>query len=143
MRYLVVTAVILGALIKSAPLADKKPRIHEVIEREAKVNNVSPELIRAIIRVESNWDSKAVSPVGAMGLMQVMPEHLRYFGYKKQDLFEPEKNIAAGVRLLREELDRFGNEHDALRAYNCGSPRAKRSRCGESYARRVINEKES
>jgi soluble lytic murein transglycosylase-like protein len=141
MKYLLLTSMFIGALIKSAPLqkTDYKPlTIPEIIEREAKINGVEPDLIHAIIKVESGYQVDAVSHKGARGIMQVMPEHFDYFGYQEGDLLDPEKNIVAGVRLLREELNRFGNEFDALRAYNCGSPKAKKyKKCGAEYVMKV------
>ena len=142
MKYLLLAGMFIGALIKSAPLqkTDYKPlTIPAIIEREAKINGVEPELIHAIIKVESGYKVDAVSHKGARGIMQVMPEHRNYFGYQEGDLLDPEKNIVAGVRLLREELNRFGNEFDALRAYNCGSPKAKTNKsCGVQYAKKVM-----
>lgn len=142
MRLLIITGILLGALIKGAPIqspsySDKPLTVDAIIEREAQINGIEPELIRAIINVESEGNPLCVSHKGAIGIMQVMPEHLKYFNYARHDLFDVEKNIIAGTRLLREELNRFGNEFDALRAYNCGSPKAKRSRCGISYAKKV------
>lgn len=142
MRYLILTGILLGALIKSAPVknpsyCDKPVTVDTIIEREASLNGIEPELVKAIIQVESGGDPIAVSHTGDIGIMQVNKEHLKYFGYSESDLFDMEKNIIAGTRLLREELNRFGNEFDALRAYNCGSPKAKKSRCGISYAKKV------
>jgi soluble lytic murein transglycosylase-like protein len=144
MRGILATITILGALIKSAPVHHQPTPLDVIIEREAAINDLDADLIRAIIKVESDWKSDAVSHKDARGLMQVMPEHLKYFGFKSvNDLHDDEKNIMAGTRLLREELDRFGNEVDALRAYNCGSPRIRKgSSCGISYAKKVLETKE-
>lgn len=146
MRLLIITGILLGALIKSAPVKDtsyKPLTVDAIIEREAQINGIEPELVKAIIHVESRGKHDAVSHKGARGIMQVMPEHLDYFGYKQGDLFDVEKNIMAGTRLLREELNRFGNEHDALRAYNCGSPRAKKNKhCGTHYVKLVREARE-
>lgn len=125
MRILIASVITVGALIKSAPVQDtsyKPLTLSDIVEREAKINNIEPNLILAIIKVESHGNPLAVSNKGARGIMQVMPEHRKYFGLNEGDLFDAEKNIMAGTRLLREELNRFGNEFDALRAYNCGSP---------------------
>jgi soluble lytic murein transglycosylase-like protein len=144
MREILATITILGALIKSAPVHHQPPPLDVIIEREAAINSIEPDLIRAIIKVESDWKSDAVSHKNCRGLMQVNPEHLKYFGFKSvEDLHDDEKNIMAGARLLREELDRFGNEFDALRAYNCGSPKIRKgSSCGISYAKEVLQTKE-
>jgi soluble lytic murein transglycosylase-like protein len=144
MRILIGAVITIGALIKSAPVHHQPTPLDVIIEREAAINDIDAGLIRAIIKVESDWKSDAVSHKDARGLMQVMPEHLKYFGFKSvNDLHDDEKNIMAGTRLLREELDRFGNEVDALRAYNCGSPRiTKGSKCGIVYAKKVLQTKE-
>jgi soluble lytic murein transglycosylase-like protein len=144
MRLVSSAIITIGVLIKSAPVHHQPPPLDVIIEREAAINDLDASLIRAIIKVESDWKSDAVSHKNARGLMQVMPEHLKYFGFKSVDeLHDDEKNIMAGTRLLREELDRFGNEVDALRAYNCGSPRVRRgSSCGIGYAKKVLETKE-
>lgn len=148
MRLLIITGILLGALIKGAPIqspiySDKPLTVDAIIEREALINGIEPKLIRAIINVESAGNPLSVSHKGARGIMQVMPEHLDYFGYKQGDLFDVEKNIMAGTRLLKEELNRFGNEFDALRAYNCGRPKAKKNkRCGIHYVKLVREARE-
>ncbi len=76
-------------------------------------------LIKAIIKVESNFNSRATSRVGAKGLMQLMPETAGELGVK--DIFQPEENIFGGVRHLRYLLDLFGeNLQLALAGYNAG-----------------------
>lgn len=144
MRLLIASIITVGALIKSAPIQDtsyKPLTIPDIVEREAKINDIAPELIHAIIKVESHGNPLAVSKKGARGIMQVMPEHCAYFSLNDGDLFDAEINIMAGTRLLREELNRFGNEYDALRAYNCGSPKAKKHKnCGAQYAEKVMRE---
>jgi soluble lytic murein transglycosylase-like protein len=138
---LIVVALAAVSPSRSTPRQSKPPTLtlDQIINREAIINNLRPSLIRAIIAVESSGNPKAVSKKGCKGLMQVNPEHLEYFGYKASDLLEEEPNVIAGSRLAREELDRFGNEFDMLRAYNCGSPKARQyKRCGADYARKVL-----
>ena len=80
---------------------------------------VDSELVMAIIRVESGFDARAVSPAGASGLMQLMPGTQRELGV--QDAFDPDANVEGGVRYFRSMLDRYGgNVSLALAAYNAG-----------------------
>ena len=90
----------------------------DLIEAAAKKYNVDSALVKGVIRVESGGNSKATSGVGAQGLMQIMPEIAKAYGVK--DAYDPAQNIDAGTRLLAENLDRFGNVQDALRAYHGG-----------------------
>lgn len=92
--------------------------IHEAAQREG----VEPELLRAVIRKESGFRPCAVSPKGAQGLMQLMPETARML--EVADPFDARQNINAGTRLLRLLLERYsGDLALALSAYNAG-PRA-------------------
>jgi soluble lytic murein transglycosylase-like protein len=89
------------------------------IRKHAKVHNLPPELVSAVMRVESCYDRRAVSRSGARGLMQLMPATAMQLGVN--DSFDPDQNIEAGVRYLAQMLARFGNELDlGLAAYNAG-----------------------
>lgn len=89
------------------------------IEEMALKYDVEPELIQAVIATESCYDHKAVSRVGAKGLMQLMPATAAELGVN--DLFDPRDNIAGGVRYLRQMLDTFNQDKRlALAAYNAG-----------------------
>ncbi len=79
---------------------------------------LSPELIAAVIKVESDFNVNVVSSKGAEGLMQIMPATQDYLNL--HDPFNPELNIMAGSAYLREQLDAFGSEELALAAYNAG-----------------------
>jgi hypothetical protein len=79
------------------------------------------ELVLRIIEAESGGDPRAVSPKGAQGLMQLMPETARALGV--QDPFDPVQNIEGGVRYLSHLLQRFGDLRLALAAYNAGPGR--------------------
>ncbi len=97
----------------------KGQEIDEIIQGTAGQFGVDPSLIRAVISVESNGNSKAVSPAGAQGLMQLMPRTAAELGVT--DPFDPAQNIRAGTRYLSRLLDRYqGNQKLALAAYNWG-----------------------
>jgi soluble lytic murein transglycosylase-like protein len=103
-----------------APLPrEANPHLEPVIRQHADQQGIRPDLVRAVIQVESNFNPRAVSPKGAMGLMQLMPATAAEFGVT--DPFNPIENIRAGVRYLRQLLDRYDkNEQLALAAYNAG-----------------------
>ncbi len=82
-------------------------------------HSVDAELVKAVIQVESNYNHRAVSPKGAMGLMQLMPATAARYGVKKA--FDPKENVEGGVRYLRDLLDLFGSDLKmTLAAYNAG-----------------------
>lgn len=84
-----------------------------------------PPIIQAIIQTESAGDPKAVSPVGAQGLMQMMPAMQKAFDV--QNPFDVRENVRGGTALFKEELDRFKDVRLALAAYNAGSPAVNRA----------------
>jgi soluble lytic murein transglycosylase-like protein len=95
------------------------PAIEEYIGRVAFQYQLDPQLVIAMIEVESAWDPKARSSKGALGLMQLMPETAARF--RVHDPLDPRKNVEGGVRYLRLLLDRFDqNLTSALAAYNAG-----------------------
>ena len=90
-----------------------------LITKAAKKYNIDSALIKAIIKAESNFNPRAVSPVGARGLMQLMPATAS--SLEVQDSFHPENNIEGGVRYLRYLLNLFhGDLPLVLAAYNAG-----------------------
>jgi soluble lytic murein transglycosylase-like protein len=100
---------------------------------EARSYGLDPRLVLAVMHVESRFYNFAVSPVGAIGLMQVMPATgeelaarlgIRWLG--PQTLFEPTTNVRMGVAYLRELSDRYGSLPMALAAYNWGPGRIDR-----------------
>lgn len=95
----------------------------DLIMEASKTYGLSAALIKAVIKVESNFDPYAVSRVGACGLMQIMPETAKALGVINS--FNPRENIFGGTRLLRRHIDEFGSLKNALIAYNAGEQVAK------------------
>jgi soluble lytic murein transglycosylase-like protein len=92
--------------------------IYEIAVR----HSINPHLVAALIHVESAFNPRAISPKGARGLMQLLPETARRFGLtRKKDLYDPKKNLEAGVRYLKWLANRFGGDtQKILAAYNAG-----------------------
>ena len=90
----------------------------ELVQEHSQRQSLRPELVRAVIQVESGFDPRATSPKGAMGLMQLMPDTARSLGVI--NAYDPEENIRGGTVYLRQLLNTFGSEQLALAAYNAG-----------------------
>lgn len=89
------------------------------ILRAAKQYDIDPDLVKAVIKVESNFNSTAVSQKGAIGVMQLMPETAQ--DYSVNDPFNPTENINGGTKYLKDLMEMFnGNLQLALAAYNAG-----------------------
>ena len=102
-----------------AMLLAKAGRYDSIIEKAATAASVEPNLLRAVIVVESGFNSRAVSKRGAMGLMQLMPATATRFGVSNP--YDPLQNVHAGARYLKFLIDRFGQDvRLALAAYNAG-----------------------
>ena len=97
-------------------------RIENAVELYSNQHGVDSNLVKAIIKVESNFDPNVVSSAGAKGLMQLMPENCKALGV--EDPFNIEQNIEGGVKHIKEYIDRYnGDVEMALMAYNGGPTR--------------------
>ena len=114
----IVETVVEGAMI-SVPSTTE-----EIIEAAASKYNVDANLVKAIATAESDWDQSARSSVGAIGVMQLMPETADALGVNPYDI---EENIEGGAKYIRQMLDTFdGNVRNAIAAYNAGPGAVKR-----------------
>lgn len=103
----------------AAPEVRADAAMTPTVEQIAAEHSLPPELIHSVIKVESNYNPFAISPKGAMGMMQLIPATARRFGVS--DVFNPVDNIQGGARYLKYLLDLYhGNYPLALAAYNAG-----------------------
>ena len=121
-------------LARQVPDIDERLHILRTVHHEATRTDIAPELVLAVIEVESNFDRYAISSSSALGLMQVMPFWVEELGGDdKSDLFDVQYNILLGTRILKYYLDMEGGELiRALGRYNGSLGR-------RDYADRVIN----
>jgi soluble lytic murein transglycosylase-like protein len=101
--------------------------INQMVHLASSRHSIDPDLISSVIHAESNFNPKALSPKGAQGLMQLMPGTASRLGVN--DAFQPDANIDAGTRYLRELLLRYNDDlPKALAAYNAGPQRVEQYR---------------
>ena len=109
------------------PLARAPAALSSLVVEASRKHGIDPDLVATVIRVESAFDTMAVSPKGARGLMQLMPDTARHFGAR--DPHDPEQNIAAGVAYLKELSENYrGDMTLALAAYNAGPSAVERAK---------------
>ncbi len=109
------------------PLSKRAAEYQDLIEEHAALNTVSVDLVCALIQAESAFNPRAVSPKGALGLMQLMPATAAELGVT--DAFNPVQNVRAGVKYLKQLLDTYdGRVELALAAYNAGPGRGEKVR---------------
>lgn len=121
----------LAARAKHIP-TQERIQILSLVHAEASRSGLSPQLVLALIQVESNFDRFAISKVGAQGLMQIMPFWKDAIGHEEDNLFDPETNIRYGCAILKIYLKRENQDiRTALARYHGSYPR-------DYYARRVI-----
>lgn len=100
--------------------SDTNIDLNPIFQKAAKMYDISEELLKAVAKAESDFDTNCVSSSGAKGIMQLMPETAKGLGVT--DCFDPEQNIMGGAKYLSQKLKEFDqNVELALAAYNAGS----------------------
>ncbi|MBZ5612455.1 MAG: lytic transglycosylase domain-containing protein [Acidobacteriia bacterium] len=129
---------------RSAPVLSA-PALHQVVDSASAAYHLDPDLVNSVIHAESGFNSHAVSPKGARGLMQLMPGTANQLGVN--DAFDPQSNVTGGSRYLRELLERYNFDLvKALAAYNAGPERVEQYRGvppfreTQAYVARIVHE---
>lgn len=108
-----------GVQTTTRMVPSRAARYEDLIVQHAQLNGLRPDLVRAVVQVESGFNQYARSPKGAQGLMQLMPDTAREFGVVNP--YNPAENVRAGTQYLRMLLERYDNNEElALAAYNAG-----------------------
>lgn len=114
--------------------AANKRSLKPLIDGIAKQRGVDADLVHAVIAAESGYNPKAVSPKGAIGLMQVMPATAADYGVASvDDLFDPKTNVDVGTRHLKRLLGKYGSIRQAVAAYNAGEGALERNNAAIAY----------
>jgi hypothetical protein len=121
------------------------PGLNQVVDSASAAYHLDPDLVNSVIHAESGFNSHAVSPKGARGLMQLMPGTANQLGVN--DAFDPQANVTGGSRYLRELLERYNFDLvKALAAYNAGPQRVEQYRGvppfreTRAYVARIVHE---
>ncbi len=109
---------------KFSNLAVGRAQVDEIVEQSAAAHGVDPLLVRSVMQVESNYNPNALSPKGAMGLMQLMPSTAKQLGVT--NAFDVRQNIEGGVKFLRYLKSQFNDDRLVLAAYNAGEGAVKK-----------------
>lgn len=107
-----------AALAQDASFTPGPGSFRQALTDASRASGISPALLERVVAAESGGDPTAVSPKGAMGLMQLMPATARAMGVVNP--FDPVQNLVGGALYLRQQYDRFGSWPLALAAYNAG-----------------------
>lgn len=105
-------------LVKRIPNPFYRVRLLSAIYSEADIAGLDPQLVLAVIDIESNFNRSALSHAGAQGLMQVMPFWKDVYGKPEDDLFNPLVSLRYGCTILRYYMDKYEDPQEALAAYN-------------------------
>ncbi len=139
------TPVAPGAAVEKAPATTPAPDYSDLVQQASERTQIDPAFIRSVIRAESSFNPRAVSPKGALGLMQLMPGTASQLGVTNP--LEPAANVEGGTRYLRQLLLQYhGDAVKALAAYNAGPARVDRYHGvppyheTHTYVRRIIND---
>lgn len=137
----------LASFSSSSQAAKSKPvlALNDVVDTASATYHLDPDLVNSVIHAESGFNSRAVSPKGARGLMQLMPATANQLGVN--DAFDPAANVTGGSRYLRELLERYNFDLvKALAAYNAGPQRVERYRGvppfheTQAYVARIVHD---
>jgi soluble lytic murein transglycosylase-like protein len=124
----------MAAMEQAATTAPSRNRFTPLIDRIAKRYGLDAALVHAVVKVESNYNPKAISTAGAIGLMQLMPKTAEDYGVTSREaLFNPEINVKTGTRHLKRLLKKYKNISRALEAYNAGEGVTKGFRKSGAY----------
>lgn len=95
-----------------------RTEVYEIIRQASRKHRIHPDFIKSVVSAESDFNNRALSSKGAMGLMQLMPATCRDLGVSNP--WNPKQNVMGGTRYLKSLLSEFKNPHKALAAYNFG-----------------------